>query len=116
MRKELLAATALSSATLAAWAPTVAAQTPVNWTGMHIGASAGFAVAPGGGTFTYPTGSGNAIFFDNGTPYINSPAPPYAPWPTTLAWTRGGPPARWRLVAISRPATSFTGSKATPLR
>ena len=97
MRKELMAATALSSATFALWSGQVVAQPIFEWAGPYVGGSVGVAVSPGGATFNFPSGTsaGNSVYFFGNVPYfsgINSTptTPAYAEWPTSADFGGGG--------------------------
>ena len=87
MRRDLLAVTAVGSATfLAGWSGSALAAPPVayNWSGAYLGGSAGFNDPAGATTFAYPTGGPDDIEFNSsGAPFLNS-LDPYNALPTSV--------------------------------
>ena len=83
MRRELLAVTAVGSATfLAGWSGSALAVPPVayNWSGAYLGASAGFNDPAAATTFAYPTGGtpDDIEFNSSGAPFRHSTSTTYS--------------------------------------
>lgn len=89
MRRELLAATALGSATFALfWSGHVGAQdVAIDWSGPYVGGAVGGGLQTGNGSLFYPetTAADGAVFFSGNTPFIvGGGLGPFTPWPTSF--------------------------------